>query len=303
VLLKAVAHRPVHSTTVSSLHLPPVQARPDALPQIASLALRSGNGLLLKGGKEAARSNAILHRVIIDAIGPLVRAQMHPPPLARSPFLQAHQLLCEAAYSAGVWHAVLSSRLLAHTRMRTQGPDLISLVTTREEIADLLALDDVIDLVIPRGGNALVSYIQRNTRIPVRAPSPCLRRTSPYCTALDWFLLLSALYLYYYKGQDNPGLHRQSRHELRPWQGLDPANPAGCLVCICSKALTAQASQPLHPVQPPLRYSPLSLRLQVLGHADGICHVYVDEAADLDMAQRIVVDSKVCACATRRDPQ
>ncbi len=30
------------------------------------------------------------------------------------------------------------------------GPDLISLVTTREEIQDLLALDDVIDLVIPR---------------------------------------------------------------------------------------------------------------------------------------------------------
>jgi len=48
------------------------QARPDALPQIASLALRSGNGLLLKGGKEAARSNAILHRTIVDAIGPLV---------------------------------------------------------------------------------------------------------------------------------------------------------------------------------------------------------------------------------------
>lgn len=53
--------------------LPAPQARPDALPQIASLALRSGNGLLLKGGKEAARSNAILHRTIINAIGPLVR--------------------------------------------------------------------------------------------------------------------------------------------------------------------------------------------------------------------------------------
>jgi len=38
-------------------------------PQIAALALRSGNGLLLKGGKEAARSNAILHKVIVDAIG------------------------------------------------------------------------------------------------------------------------------------------------------------------------------------------------------------------------------------------
>ncbi len=34
--------------------------------QIASLAIRSGNGLLLKGGKEATRSNAILHRVIVQ---------------------------------------------------------------------------------------------------------------------------------------------------------------------------------------------------------------------------------------------
>jgi len=78
---------------------------------------------------------------------------------------------------------VQSNRLLAHTRTRTQGPDLISLVTTREEIADLLALDDVIDLVIPRGGNALVSYIQRNTRIPVRTNSPCFVGGAPLCTA------------------------------------------------------------------------------------------------------------------------
>ena len=42
------------------------ESRPDALPQIASLAIRSGNGLLLKGGKEAAKTNAILHRVIVD---------------------------------------------------------------------------------------------------------------------------------------------------------------------------------------------------------------------------------------------
>ena len=44
------------------------EARPDALPQIAALAIRSGNGLLLKGGKEAARSNACLHGIITDTI-------------------------------------------------------------------------------------------------------------------------------------------------------------------------------------------------------------------------------------------
>ena len=44
------------------------EARPDALPQIAALAIRSGNGLLLKGGKEAARSNACLHKIIPDTI-------------------------------------------------------------------------------------------------------------------------------------------------------------------------------------------------------------------------------------------
>jgi hypothetical protein len=53
------------------------EARPDALPQIAALALRSGNGLLLKGGKEAARSNAVLHKTIVDAIGPLGQDLIH----------------------------------------------------------------------------------------------------------------------------------------------------------------------------------------------------------------------------------
>lgn len=124
------------------------ESRPDALVQIASLAIRSGNGLLLKGGKEARRSNAILHKVITSSIPERV------------------------------------------------GEKLIGLVTSREEIPELLKLDDLIDLVIPRGSNKLVSQIKASTKIPV------------------------------------------------------------------------------------------------LGHADGICHVYVDKSADLDMAKQIVLDAK-----------
>ena len=44
------------------------ESRPDSMPQIASLAIASGNGLLLKGGKEAIHSNAAIHKVIGDAI-------------------------------------------------------------------------------------------------------------------------------------------------------------------------------------------------------------------------------------------
>ncbi|KAB1217815.1 Delta-1-pyrroline-5-carboxylate synthase [Morella rubra] len=125
------------------------ESRPEALVQIASLAIRSGNGLLLKGGKEAKRSNAILHQIITTAIPDSV------------------------------------------------GGKLIGLVTSRDEIPDLLKLDDVIDLVIPRGSNKLVSQIKNSTKIPV------------------------------------------------------------------------------------------------LGHADGICHVYIDKSANMDMAKRIVMDAKV----------
>lgn len=124
------------------------ESRPDALVQIASLAIRSGNGLLLKGGKEAVRTNSILHKVITEALPESV------------------------------------------------GKMLIGLVTSRDEIPDLLKLDDVIDIVIPRGSNKLVSEIKESTKIPV------------------------------------------------------------------------------------------------LSHADGVCHVYVDKAANLDMAKHIILDAK-----------
>lgn len=125
------------------------ESRPDSLPQVASLAMASANGLLLKGGKEAAYSNKALIELVHEALG-----------------------------SVGAQKA-------------------ISLISTREEISDLLSLDKHIDLIIPRGSSELVRSIQE-----------------------------------------------QSQH------------------------------------------------IPVLGHAEGICHVYVDKDADLDVALKIIRDSK-----------
>jgi glutamate-5-semialdehyde dehydrogenase len=124
------------------------ESRPEVVGQIAALAIRSGNAILLKGGREAAQSNA--------AIGAIIER-----------VLEKH----------GVSGAV-------------------QLVSTREEVAELLAMSDLISLVIPRGSNEMVQSIQNSTRIPV------------------------------------------------------------------------------------------------LGHADGICHVYIDESADPEKAVRVAVDSK-----------
>lgn len=124
------------------------EARPDVLPQVAALAIRSGNGLILKGGKEALHTNTVLHGIITRTVEQF-----------------------------GV------------------DPQLVGLVQTYEQIDELLQLKEI-DLVIPRGSAELVSHIQHNTRIPV------------------------------------------------------------------------------------------------LGHSEGLCHVYVDQAADLDKATRIAVDSK-----------
>jgi glutamate-5-semialdehyde dehydrogenase len=125
------------------------EARPDALIQITSLAIKSGNGVILKGGKEAIRSCEILVKAI-------------------------HQGLSASAVD----------------------PVAVQLLTTREETVALLQLDEYIDLIIPRGSNSFVRFVQENTRIPV------------------------------------------------------------------------------------------------LGHADGICHVYIDQAADLQKAVDITIDAK-----------
>lgn len=126
------------------------ESRPDALVQIASLCIKSGNAAILKGGSEAAESN----RALFDSI----------------------------------------AAALAATDPRFAGA--LHLATGRDQIDDLLRMDDLVDLIIPRGSPELVRSIQDRTRIAV------------------------------------------------------------------------------------------------LGHADGICHVYVDAAADLEQAVAIVVDAK-----------
>ncbi|ELZ71808.1 gamma-glutamyl phosphate reductase [Haloferax prahovense DSM 18310] len=124
------------------------ESRPDALVQIAALALKSGNAVILKGGSEASESNRVLYETILSATEDL--------PDGWATLIEAH-----------------------------------------EEVDRLLELDDMVDLVMPRGSSEFVSYIQDNTQIPV------------------------------------------------------------------------------------------------LGHTEGICHVYVDESADLDMAEDIALDAKV----------
>ncbi|MBN2449949.1 MAG: glutamate-5-semialdehyde dehydrogenase [Lentisphaeria bacterium] len=125
------------------------ESRPDALVQISTLCLKSGNAALLKGGREAVHTNRALADVLVRAAA-------------------------EAGMPAG-W---------------------LQLLETRAEVTAMLALDDLIDLIIPRGSNAFVRFIMEHSSIPV------------------------------------------------------------------------------------------------LGHADGICHVYVDGAAELAKAVAITVDSK-----------
>jgi glutamate-5-semialdehyde dehydrogenase len=127
------------------------ESRPDVVPQIASLALKSGNAVLLKGGVEAAYSNESI---------------------------------------VALWKETLRGF-----------PDVpqesIHLLQSRADVMDLLSLQGEVDLLIPRGSKGFVAYIEQHSRIPV------------------------------------------------------------------------------------------------LGHGEGICHVYVDRAADLNKAVAITMDSKV----------
>jgi glutamate-5-semialdehyde dehydrogenase len=96
------------------------EARPDAVTQIAALAMKSGNAVILKAGKEVELTAGVLVRVLRAAL--------------------AGQGLPE---------------------------DAVSLVVGRERVAELLGMHALVDMVIPRGSKALVEYVQANTRIPV----------------------------------------------------------------------------------------------------------------------------------------
>jgi glutamate-5-semialdehyde dehydrogenase len=97
------------------------ESRPDALVQIATLCLKSGNCAILKGGREAINTNRILTKIIVEAI------------------LAAGEIF----------------------------KDTIFLIETREDVANILQYNKYINLIIPRGSNEFVQYIQKNSSIPV----------------------------------------------------------------------------------------------------------------------------------------
>jgi glutamate-5-semialdehyde dehydrogenase len=96
------------------------ESRPDALVQISTLCLKSGNAVILKGGSDAAETNRVLANIIDEAT-------------------------TSASIPEG-W---------------------IQLAETRAEIGEMLKLDSLVDLIIPRGSNEFVKYVMDNTNIHV----------------------------------------------------------------------------------------------------------------------------------------
>lgn len=97
------------------------ESRPNVVVDGAALAIKSGNAIILKGGKEAQHSNRKLFEIISAS---------------------THSVLPEGS---------------------------VSLVETREDVAELLKLDHYIDLMVPRGGSALIQYVKANATMPVVA--------------------------------------------------------------------------------------------------------------------------------------
>jgi len=97
------------------------ESRPDVVPQIASLALKSGNAVLLKGGAEAANSNESI---------------------------------------VAVWRETLC-------RFPDVPRESIHLLQSRSDVMELLRLQGEVDLLIPRGSKEFVAFMEQNSRIPV----------------------------------------------------------------------------------------------------------------------------------------
>lgn len=97
------------------------ESRPNVVVDGAALAIKSGNAIILKGGKEAHHSNRKLFDVIHSAI----------------------------------------ERILP--------PGSVSLIETREDVSELLKLHQFIDLMVPRGGSALINHVRANATMPVVA--------------------------------------------------------------------------------------------------------------------------------------
>ncbi len=97
------------------------ESRPNVVVDGAALAIKSGNAIILKGGKEATFSNRKLFEVISEAIARILPAGS------------------------------------------------VSLVETREDVSELLKLHQYIDLMVPRGGSALIEFVRKNATMPVVA--------------------------------------------------------------------------------------------------------------------------------------
>ena len=99
------------------------ESRPEVVVQISALTLKSGNAVILKGGKEASESNACLFGILDQVL-----------------------------------------------REFNDLPDgTVNLLQSREAVSEIVQQNDCLDLIIPRGSNALVQHIQQHSRVPVLA--------------------------------------------------------------------------------------------------------------------------------------
>ncbi|MDO9531173.1 MAG: glutamate-5-semialdehyde dehydrogenase [Deltaproteobacteria bacterium] len=98
------------------------ESRPNVTVDAAALCLKSGNTVILKGGKEALNSNLALAQVMRDALA-----------------------------EAGVPQAAVQ----------------VIPSVAREATLELLKQDDLVDLIIPRGGEGLIRFVAEHSRIPV----------------------------------------------------------------------------------------------------------------------------------------